>query len=80
MSSIRLLLSLLLPFFMYTCDAFAPQGSSSSVRPVSSRLGMAEKDAAAPLVSGEELEVMLTDFDQPLVVDAYATWYVHLVR
>ena len=41
---------------------------------------MAEKDAAAPLVSGEELEVMLTDFDQPLVVDAYATWYVHLVR
>ena len=73
MSSIRLLLSLL-PFFVYTCDAFAPQGSSS-VRP-GSRLGMAEKDAAAPLVSGEELEVMLTDFDQPLVVDAYATWYV----
>ena len=29
---------------------------------------------AAPLVSGAELEVMLTDWDEPLVVDAYATW------
>jgi hypothetical protein len=28
----------------------------------------------AKLVSGEELEVMLTEWDQPLVVDAYATW------
>jgi hypothetical protein len=30
--------------------------------------------AEAKLVSGEELEVMLTEWDQPLVVDAYATW------
>lgn len=29
---------------------------------------------AAPLVSGEELEKMLTDWEHPLVVDAYATW------
>ena len=29
---------------------------------------------AAPLVSGAELEVMLTEWDEPLVVDAYATW------
>ena len=28
----------------------------------------------AKLVSGEELEMMLTEWDQPLVVDAYATW------
>jgi hypothetical protein len=30
----------------------------------------------APVVSGEELELALADMDQPLVVDAYATWYV----
>lgn len=29
---------------------------------------------AAPMVSGEELESMLQEWDQPLVVDAYATW------
>ena len=29
---------------------------------------------AAPLVSGAELEVVLTEWDEPLVVDAYATW------
>lgn len=28
----------------------------------------------AKLVTGEELEVMLTEWDAPLVVDAYATW------
>jgi hypothetical protein len=28
----------------------------------------------AQLVSGEELEKMLGELDQPLVVDAYATW------
>ena len=31
---------------------------------------------AAPHVTGEELELLLTDFEIPLVVDAYATWYV----
>jgi hypothetical protein len=39
----------------------------------------AEKKVAA-LVSGEELEKMLADLDQPLVVDAYATWYVDVKR
>eukprot|EP00536_Pseudo-nitzschia_multiseries_P012500 jgi/Psemu1/208871/e_gw1.481.20.1 len=29
---------------------------------------------SAPKVSGEELEVMLQDWDTPLVIDAYATW------
>ena len=65
----------LLPILVSLCDAFTPQ--RSLVKPTS-RFAMAEtsEDAAAPLVSGEELEVMLTEFDQPLVVDAYATWYV----
>ena len=33
-----------------------------------------EKEKAAPMVSGEELEMMLTEWDTPLVVDCYATW------
>lgn len=33
-----------------------------------------EEDKAAPLVSGADLEIMLTEWDEPLVVDAYATW------
>lgn len=37
----------------------------------------AEGEAVAgPLVSGEELEVILTDLEKPLVIDAYATWSV----
>jgi hypothetical protein len=50
--------------------AFAPQ--AAFIRPAS-KLSMAE-EKAAPLVSGENLEMMLQDWDLPLVVDAYATW------
>ena len=35
----------------------------------------AEEGKSAPLVSGEELEMLLTEMEQPLVIDAYATWY-----
>ena len=35
------------------------------------------EEKAAPIVTGEELEKMLTEWDEPLVVDAYATWYVY---
>ena len=41
------------------------------------QLNMADdttKNKAAKMVSGEELETMLEEWDQPLVVDAYATW------
>jgi thioredoxin len=52
-------------------------GSSAVLEP-SSRLYSVEpkktEGKAAPLVSGEELEVMLTEWDAPLVIDAYATW------
>jgi hypothetical protein len=51
-------------------SAFAPQ--AAFIRPAS-KLSMAE-EKAAPLVSGENLEMMLQDWDLPLVVDAYATW------
>lgn len=32
------------------------------------------KNKAAKMVKGEELETMLQEWEQPLVVDAYATW------
>jgi hypothetical protein len=35
----------------------------------------ATEEKAASLVSGEELEMMLQELDQPLVIDAYATWW-----
>ena len=59
-------------------SAFAPPIVGTTTR--SSRIFMAEGDAAddekkfAPLVTGEQLEMMLQEWDTPLVVDAYATW------
>ena len=38
--------------------------------------GGTEEVKAAPNVNGEELELMLQEWDTPLVIDAYATWYV----
>lgn len=38
-----------------------------------------ETEKAAPVISGEELEMMMQDWETPLVVDAYATWYVFLL-
>jgi hypothetical protein len=67
MNSILLLLATLL-----SCSsAFAPAAVSTRT---SFTLSMVEETKAAPLVSGEELEIMLTEWDQPLVVDAYATY------
>ena len=37
-------------------------------------MGEDDENKAAPLVSGEDLELMLTEWDQPHVIDAYATW------
>ena len=34
----------------------------------------AGEDKAAPMVTGAELEIMLTEWEEPLVIDAYATW------
>merc|ERR1711935_1100413 len=36
--------------------------------------GESEEVKSAPNVNGEELELMLQDWDTPLVIDAYATW------
>mmetsp|Transcript_63639 Transcript_63639/g.183063 ORF Transcript_63639/g.183063 Transcript_63639/m.183063 type:complete len:172 (+) Transcript_63639:62-577(+) len=58
-------------------SAFSPvQRVSTHPHSSQSCLSMAEGSEAKEgrLVSGEELEMMLTEWDQPLVVDAYATW------
>jgi len=44
-----------------------------------SAAGSADADSekikkSAPNVSGEQLELMLTEWDTPIVIDAYATW------
>lgn len=72
-----LLLSILLGS---TCAFVVTRSSAGAVRhrhkqqhrSTSGVTVLAEK--AAPLISGEELEKLLVDMDQPLVVDAYATW------
>lgn len=63
-------LILLLLSFISIASAFVPLSASPRV----SKLFAEEDEKAGPLVSGEELEMMLTEWDQPLVVDAYATW------
>ena len=53
--------------------------ASSALTPLRAAEGDAETEQevkAAPMVTGEQLEIMLTDWDEPLVVDAYATWCV----
>jgi hypothetical protein len=60
------------------CQAFlGPHATVATTRVLTTTMLSAEK--AAPLVTGEELEKMLTEWDQPLVVDAYATWYVYVL-
>ena len=80
-SSIYFLLSIAL-IAIASSAAFTAMPTTASRSVVSSSsssmLFMAEGEVkAAPQVSGEELEVMLQDWDTPLVVDAYATWYVY---
>lgn len=55
-------------------NAFVPSPTSASQHRRAMQLH-AEEVKAAPLISGEELEVMLQDLEIPLIVDAYATWW-----
>lgn len=54
--------------------------SSSFVRPSIMPVFATDADKSGPLVSGEQLELILTELDKPLVIDAYATWCVALFR
>jgi hypothetical protein len=67
-----------------TTEAFITASFSRSSASSLQRLNMAASeegvDKAAPIVTGEELEKLLTEWDTPLVVDAYATWSVCFIR
>ena len=49
--------------------------SSQQQRTSSSSSALSATEKMAPIVSGEDLEKMLQEWDTPLVVDAYATWW-----
>ena len=57
-------------------QTFVTKSQIASLNDKNIRLQSSLSNAIAPSVSGEELEMILTDFEQPLVVDAYATWCV----
>ena len=76
MKSIHLILMLI---FAASTDAFVMPFLPNHHRPAASHLFAADETAegkAVKQVTGEELERMMADWDTPLVVDAYATWYV----
>ena len=71
------ILCLLLALVAPQAKAFL--GPSATCRPfgrLSSGLAAEDTEKAAPAVTGADLEMMLQEWDTPLVVDAYATWYV----
>lgn len=73
LAAIKMKIAFLSACFFSTVSSFAP--THGSYRQSSSLFMAEEAEAkAAPLVSGEDLEMMLADFEQPLVIDAYATW------
>lgn len=68
----KLFVVTLLSLLISTSQAFAPS------RPDGKRcvaLYAADEDKAVSMVSGEDLELLLQNMEQPLVVDAYATWW-----
>mmetsp|Transcript_65275 Transcript_65275/g.73109 ORF Transcript_65275/g.73109 Transcript_65275/m.73109 type:complete len:188 (+) Transcript_65275:94-657(+) len=73
-TTIIVCISLLLP----SSDAFTGCSSRRTTQiSRSSMLFMSEAEEginSAPMVTGEQLEMMLTEWDSPLVIDAYATW------
>lgn len=70
--SISLFLVAIACLFIASSEAF----TAAPTRTRSTALFMAEDGEvkAAPQVSGEQLELMLQEWDTPLVIDAYATW------
>ena len=60
--------------FLSPTEGFTTPIVAKTITTSKSHLSMTDDVKAAPMVSGEELEMMLTEWDLPLVVDAYATW------
>lgn len=74
-----LLISSLEGLQAFTHPSLAPKlNSITFVQPArhAMSLNASADDKAAKEVTGEELELMLTEWDTPLLVDAYATWWV----
>ena len=59
----------------YSASAFVSVAPYTAKTFTTTQLKMAEEVKAAPQVTGEELEGMLQEWDMPLVVDAFATWW-----
>ena len=65
-------------------NAFVPAHTATRLQPTKQRspqpsallMAATGEEKAAPLITGADLEVLLADLDTPLVIDAYATWYV----
>ena len=70
------LLLAILAVASYSASAFVSVTPHYISRTCTSQLYMAEETKAARSVTGEELEAMLQEWDAPLVVDAWAQWYV----
>jgi thiol:disulfide interchange protein len=65
-----------LTFFLTTLvasNAFVPHFAFT--KPQTARFS-SESAVEAPSITAEELEVMMSEWDTPLIVDAYATWCV----
>lgn len=73
LSQITLLLCIVPLVTAWIVPSSSTLPTKAQQRAHSSALFMAEEKIAKH-VTGEELELMLTEWDQPLVVDAYATW------
>lgn len=79
---VRFVATALAAFGPLATEAFSPSSTLVSRSAFISRSGgggsavvmRASEEKAAPLVTGEELELMLTEWEEPLVIDAYATW------
>lgn len=67
----NVLIGTVLSLFIATSNAFV-------VTPAVRRCSVAvyaEDNKAVSMVTGEDLELLLQNMEQPLVVDAYATWW-----
>lgn len=73
MKSVKQLIFTICGVLSIRTEGFVHQGSKPFA-PIRSLTLFAADEKMAKEVNGEELELMLTDWDMPLVVDAYATW------
>lgn len=71
---------LLLSVLFASVQCFVVPAATFGVRSTSTSTSslQAGDDKLAEMVTGEQLEIMMTEWEQPLVVDAYATVSKHM--